>query len=416
MKDSDAKTAYDAEKVRSEFPMLVAGDHDAKPLAFLDSTATTQKPACVIDAMDDFYREHYSSVKRGVYRLSARTTEAFEATRKNVAKFINAKTEDEIVFTRGTTESINLVAWSYGRKFFKAGDEILISGLEHHANIVSWQLVAEMKNAKIKVIPVLDSGDLDLAALPGLLNARTKMVAIAHVSNSVGTVNPIAEIIKTVRAAAPQAKVLIDAAQSSSHIKIDVQKLDCDFLAFSGHKMYGPTGVGVLYGKYEVLDSMPPWHGGGEMIKNVTFEKTTYADVPARFEAGTPMIAEVIGLGKAIEWINAVGIENIRKHEEEITNYALEQLAQIPQVKIFGNPKERGALISVTLDGIAVSDAAMILDEENVAVRSGHHCAQPVMDRFGVDATLRLSFGAYTLKRDIDRFVAGIKRVLRLFG
>ena len=406
----------DAEAVRGEFPMLVAGDKEAKPLAFLDSTATTQKPACVIDAMDDFYRKHYSSVKRGVYRLSARTTEAFEATRKNVAKFINAKTEDEIVFTRGTTESINLVAWSYGRKFFEAGDEILISGLEHHANIVSWQLVAEMKGAKIKVIPVLDNGDLDLAALPGLLNARTKMVAVAHVSNSVGTVNPIAEIIATVRGLAPQSKILIDAAQSSSHIKIDVQKLDCDFLAFSGHKMYGPTGVGVLYGKYEVLDSMPPWHGGGEMIKNVTFEKTTYADVPARFEAGTPMIAEVIGLGKAIEWINAVGIENIRKHEEEITNYALEQLAQIPQVKIFGNPKERGALISVTLDGIAVSDAAMILDEENVAVRSGHHCAQPVMDRFGVDATLRLSFGAYTLKRDIDRFIAGIKRVLRLFG
>ena len=372
----------DAEAVRGEFPMLVAGDKEAKPLAFLDSTATTQKPACVIDAMDDFYREHYSSVKRGVYRLSARTTEAFEKTRKNIAKFINAKSEDEIVFTRGTTESINLVAWSYGRKFFEAGDEILISGLEHHANIVSWQLVAEMKGAKIKVIPVLDSGDLE----------------------------------KQVRAAAPQAKILIDAAQSSSHIKIDVQKLDCDFLAFSGHKMYGPTGVGVLYGKYEVLDSMPPWHGGGEMIKNVTFEKTTYADVPARFEAGTPMIAEVIGLGKAIEWINAVGIENIRKHEEEITNYALEQLAQIPQVKIFGNPKERGALISITLDGIAVSDAAMILDEENVAVRSGHHCAQPVMDRFGVDATLRLSFGAYTLKRDIDRFIAGIKRVIRLFA
>ena len=405
-----------AEVLRNEFPMLVAGDKEAKPLAFLDSTATTQKPASVIDAMDDFYREHYSSVKRGVYRLSARTTEAFEKTRKDVAKFINAKSEDEIVFTRGTTESINLVAWSYGRKFFEAGDEILISGLEHHANIVSWQLVAEMKGAKIKVIPVLDSGDLDLAALPGLLTPRTKMVAVAHVSNSVGTVNPIAEIIATVRSLAPQAKILIDAAQSSSHIKIDVQKLDCDFLAFSGHKMYGPTGIGVLYGKYDVLDSMPPWHGGGEMIKNVTFEKTTYADVPARFEAGTPAIAEVIGLGKAIEWLNNVGLDNIREHEEQITQYALKQLAEIPQVKVLGNPKERGALISITLDGIAVGDAAMILDEENVAVRSGHHCAQPVMDRFGVDATLRLSFGVYTLERDIDRFVAGIKRVVRLFA
>ena len=405
-----------AEVLRNEFPMLVAGDKESKPLAFLDSTATTQKPASVIDAMDDFYREHYSSVKRGVYRLSARTTEAFEKTRKDVAKFINAKSEDEIVFTRGTTESINLVAWSYGRKFFEAGDEIVISGLEHHANIVSWQLVAEMKGAKIKVIPVLDSGDLDLAALPGLLTPRTKMVAVAHVSNSVGTVNPIAEIIATVRKLAPQAKILIDAAQSSSHIKIDVQKLDCDFLAFSGHKMYGPTGIGVLYGKYDVLDSMPPWHGGGEMIKNVTFEKTTYADVPARFEAGTPAIAEVIGLGKAIEWLNNVGLDNIREHEAHITQYALKQLAEIPQVKVLGNPKERGALISITLDGIAVGDAAMILDEENVAVRSGHHCAQPVMDRFGVDATLRLSFGVYTLERDIDRFIAGIKRVIRLFA
>ena len=407
---------FNAELTRNEFPMLVAGDKEQKPLAFLDSTATTQKPACVIDVMDDFYREHYSSVKRGVYRLSARTTEAFERTRKDIAKFINAKSEDEIVFTRGTTESINLVAWSYGRKFFETGDEILISGLEHHANIVSWQLVAEMKGAKIKVIPVLDSGDLDLSALPALLTHRTKMVAVAHVSNSVGTVNPIEEIIATVRKLAPQSKILIDAAQSSSHIKIDVQKLDCDFLAFSGHKMYGPTGIGVLYGKYDVLDSMPPYHGGGEMIKNVTFEKTTYADVPARFEAGTPAIAEVIGLGKAVEWLNEKGLDNIREHEAHITQYALKQLAEIPQVKVLGNPKERGALISITLDGIAVGDAAMILDEENVAVRSGHHCAQPVMDRFGLDATLRLSFGAYTLERDIDRFIAGIKRVIRLFA
>ena len=406
----------DAENIRSEFPMLVNGDKEAKPLAFLDSTATTQKPACVIDVMDDFYREHYSSVKRGVYRLSARTTEAYEATRKNVAKFINAKSESEIVFTRGTTESINLVAWSYGRKFFNEGDEVLISGLEHHANIVSWQIVAEMKGAKIKVIPVLDSGDLDLEKLPELLTEKVKMVAVTHVSNAVGTVNPIEDIIKTVRRLAPQAKILIDGAQSSSHLKIDVQKLDCDFLAFSGHKIYGPTGIGVLYGKYDVLDSMPPWHGGGEMIKNVTFEKTTYADVPERFEAGTPAIAEVIGLGKAVEWLQEIGLDNIREHEEKIVAYALEQLATIPQIKVLGNPKNRGALISVTLDGIAVSDAAMILDEENVAVRSGHHCAQPVMDRFGVDATLRLSFGVYTLERDVDRFIAGIKRVVRLFA
>ena len=407
---------FDAEKIRLDFPMLEAGDREKKPLSFLDSTATTQKPHCVIDVMDRFYREHYSSVKRGVYRLSARTTEAYEATRKTVAKFINAKSENEIVFTRGTTESINLVAWSYGRKFFEKDDEILVSGLEHHANIVSWQIVAEMKGAKIKVIPVKDDGDLDLSELPRLLSEKVKMVAVTHVSNAVGTVNPIEDIIKTVRRLTPHAKILIDGAQSASHLKIDVQKLDCDFFAFSGHKIYGPTGVGVLYGKYDVLDSMPPWHGGGEMIKNVTFEKTTYADVPERFEAGTPAIAEVLGLGKAIEWLLEKGLDNIRAHEEEIVKYALQQLDSIPQVKVLGNPKERGALISVTLDGIAVSDAAMILDEENVAVRSGHHCAQPVMDRFGVDATLRLSFGAYTLKRDVDRFVQGIRRVLRLFG
>ena len=407
---------FDAEMIRSEFPMLVEGDKGQKPLAFLDSTATTQKPACVIDAMDEFYRNHYSSVKRGVYRLSARTTEAYEATRKRIARFIGAKSEDEIVFTRGTTESINLVAWSYGRKFFEAGDEILVSGLEHHANIVSWQIVAEMKGAKIKVIPVKDDGDLDLESLPTLLTNKVKMVAVAHVSNSVGTANPIEAIIATVRKLAPQAKILIDAAQSASHLKIDVQKLDCDFLAFSGHKIYGPTGIGVLYGKYDILDSMPPWHGGGEMIKKVTFEKTTYADVPARFEAGTPAIAEVIGLGKAIEWLEEKGLENIRAHEEKITEYTIRRLSEIPQIKILGNPKVRGALISITLEGIAVSDAAMILDEENVAVRSGHHCAEPVMDRFGLDATLRLSFGAYTLERDIDRFMDGIRRVFRLFA
>lgn len=411
-----SSNTFNAEIIRSEFPMLVEGDKQEKPLAFLDSTATTQKPACVIDIMNDFYRSHYSSVKRGVYRISARTTEAFENARKTVANFINAKSEDEIVFTRGTTESINLVAWSYGRKFFNAYDEILISALEHHANIVSWQLIAETTGAKIKVIPAKDNGDLDLDALPKLLSKKTKMVAVTHVSNAIGTVNPIKQITSTVRLLAPQAKVLIDAAQSASHIKIDVQDLDADFLAFSGHKIYGPTGVGVLYGKYDVLDSMPPFNGGGEMIKHVTFEKTTYANVPARFEAGTPAIAEVIGLGRAIEWVNSKGLENIFAHEEAITNYALECLSKMPKVKILGSPSKRGALISITLDNIAASDAAMILDEDNIAVRSGHHCAEPVMERFGVDATLRLSFGAYTLKRDIDRLVVSLERVIKLFS
>lgn len=409
--------SYPVEDIRSQFPVLAAGDKEAKPLAFLDSTATTQKPNFVIDAMEVFYREHYSSVKRGVYKMSERTTQAFERTRKMAASYVGAKAESEIVFTQGTTASINLVAWSYGLKNFKPGDEVLISALEHHANIVPWQLVGKERGTKLKVIPANDSAELDLDKLPGLLSSgKVKVAAFTHVSNATGTVNPVKEMISEIRRLSPETKILIDAAQSASHLPLDVQDLDCDFLAFSGHKMYGPTGIGVLYGKADLLNDMPPMLGGGEMIDKVTFEETTFAPPPDRFEAGTPPIAEVIGLGAAFEWINQVGLENIRQHEEEITKYALNRLAEVPGLRVLGNPKNRGALISTTLKGIHPHDAAMILDEENVAVRSGHHCAQPVMDRFCVPATLRLSFAAYTTKAEIDRAVQALKRVVKLFS
>lgn len=408
---------YNVDEIRQQFPVLALHDKDPKPFAFLDSTATTQKPEFVINAMDDFYRKHYSSIKRGVYSMTAQTTDAYESARKKVAKFINAQSENEIVFTRGTTASINLCAWSYGRKFLKDGDEIVISALEHHANIVSWQLIAEERRAKLKVIPVADDGDLILEKIPELvIPGKTKIVAFAHISNTIGTENPVKEMIRTIRKIDPAIKILIDAAQSAPHVKIDVQDLDCDFLAFSGHKMYGPTGIGVLYGKYDILKEMPPVEGGGEMIDQVTFEKTTFALPPDRFEAGTPPIAEVIGLGAAIDWINNVGIDAIYAHEQEILQYAEEKLSGISGLHILGNPKRRGSLLSFTLDCAHPHDVATLLDEDGIAVRSGHHCAQPVMTRFGIPATIRASFGAYTEKWEIDRLVEGLLRVNRIFG
>ena len=408
---------YNVDEIRQQFPVLALHDKDPKPFAFLDSTATTQKPEFVINAMDDFYRKHYSSIKRGVYSMTAQTTDAYESARKKVAKFINAQSENEIVFTRGTTASINLCAWSYGRKFLKDGDEIVISALEHHANIVSWQLIAEERRAKLKVIPIADDGDLILEKIPELvIPGKTKIVAFAHISNTIGTENPVKEMIRTIRKIDPAIKILIDAAQSALHIKIDVQDLDCDFLAFSGHKMYGPTGIGVLYGKYDILKEMPPVEGGGEMIDQVTFEKTTFALPPDRFEAGTPPIAEVIGLGAAIDWINNVGIDAIYAHEQEILQYAEEKLSGISGLHILGNPKRRGSLLSFTLDAAHPHDVATLLDEDGIAVRSGHHCAQPVMKRFNVPATIRASFGAYTEKWEIDRLVEGLLRVNRIFG
>jgi cysteine desulfurase/selenocysteine lyase len=366
--------------------------------------------------MNDFYKNHYSSVKRGAYSLSAKTTKKFEDTRAKIAKFIDAPTENSIIFTKGTTESINLAAWSYGLANLQPGDEILISVLEHHANIVPWQLVAQQTGAKIKPIPYDANGDLDISALLDIHDTPIKIIALTHTSNSIGTINPLNEIIPIIRKHAPQAKILIDAAQGTAHSKISVQSLDCDFLAFSGHKIYGPTGVGILYGKPEILNAMPPGQGGGEMIDNVTIEKTTFAAPPARFEAGTPPIAEVLGLSAAIDWLNDFGMENIISHEKQITDYALAELQKIDGLKIIGNPKQRGSIISFILNSIHPHDIALILDEEGIAVRAGHHCAQPAMEHFGLSATLRASFAAYTEPWEIDRLCQALRRAASIFG
>jgi len=411
--------------IRSQFPVL-SQTINGHPLAFLDSAATTQKPLCVIEAMNDFYRTHYSSVKRGAYALSAKTTQKFEETRLKVAKFIDAPSENNIIFTKGATEGINLAAWSYVLSRFEPGDEILLSVLEHHANIVPWQLAGKEKGAKIKVIPCDNNGDLQISELQNLLGKKTKIVALTHTANSIGTVNPLQEIIPAVRKLAPQARILIDAAQGAPHSKISVKNLDCDFLAFSGHKMYGPTGVGILYGKSEVLESLPPWQGGGEMIDKVSFEGTTFAAPPTRFEAGTPPIAEVLGLSAAIDWINETGMDNILAHEQHITAYALDELKKIEGLQIIGNPKNRGSIISFILNSqlstpnsqlppVHPHDAALILDEEGIAVRAGHHCAQPTMQHFGIPATLRASFAAYTAPFEIERLCQALRRVVKIF-
>jgi cysteine desulfurase/selenocysteine lyase len=399
---------------RSQFPVL-SQNINGHPLAFLDSAATTQKPLCVIEAMNDFYKNHYSSVKRGAYSLSAKTTQKFEETRSKIAKFIDAPSENSIIFTKGTTESINLVAWSYGLANFEPGDEILLSVLEHHANIVPWQIAGKERNVKIRVIPCDGNGDLQISKLNDLLGKKTKMVALTHTANSIGAVNPLQKIIPKVRELAPQAKILIDAAQGVPHSKISVQNLDCDFLAFSGHKIYGPTGIGVLYGKPAVLAGMPPWQGGGEMIDRVAFEKTTFAAPPARFEAGTPPIAEVLGLSAAIDFVGEAGMDGIIAHEEQITEYALTELKKIDGLQIVGSPKNRGSIVSFVLEGIHPHDAALILDEEGIAVRAGHHCAQPAVEHFGVSATLRASFAAYTEEWEINRLCQALKRTANIF-
>jgi cysteine desulfurase/selenocysteine lyase len=407
------------DNIRSQFPVL-SQMINGHPLAFLDSSATTQKPLCVVDAMSDFYKTHYSSVKRGAYALSAQTTQKFEEARSKIAKFLDAPSENSIIFTKGTTESINLVAWSYGLANFEPEDEILLSVLEHHANIVPWQIAGKERGVKIKAIPCDSNGDLQISELQNLLSKKTKMVALTHTANSIGTINPLQEIIPVIRKFAPQAKILIDAAQGAPHSKISVKDLDCDFLAFSGHKIYGPTGVGVLYGKSEVLGRMPPWQGGGEMIDKVSFEGTTFAVPPARFEAGTPPIAEVLGLSAAIDFVNEIGIDSILSHEKQITDYALEELKKIDGLQIIGSPKKRGSIVSFVLGQASAiihpHDVALILDEEGIAVRAGHHCAQPTMEHFGVIATLRASFAVYTESWEIDRLCQALKRAVSIFS
>ncbi len=401
------------EQVINDFPILKQ-EIRGKRLAYLDSGATAQKPRQVIDAISNFYLADNSNVHRGVHALSERSTALYEGVRKKTADFINAKSSKEIVFVKSTTEAINLVAQSYLKPLLNKGDEILISEMAHHANIVPWQLIAKEKGAELKVIPVLDCGELDIDKAHALMTDRTKLLAITHVSNVLGTINPVKELVDM--AHAKSIPVLIDGAQAVLHQKVDVQDLDCEFYAFSSHKMYGPTGVGVLFGKYEILDSMTPYQGGGDMIMQVSWDKTEFQAPPTRFEAGTPNIAGVIGLGAAIEYINDLGIDSIYQYEQELLTYATEKLKTIPGLRIIGEANHKAAVVSFVLDGIHPHDIATILDVEGIAVRAGHHCAMPLMERFKVPATVRASMACYNSKEDIDQLVAGIKKVIEIFS
>lgn len=398
--------------IKREFPVLNR-DFDGTPLHYLDSAATTQKPVAVIDAMDRFYRESYGTVRRGVYRLSEKATAAYENTRKQVAALINAASDREIIYTSGTTQSINLVAYSWGGKFLKAGDEIILSQIEHHANIVPWQLIAERVGAVIKVIPVDETGTLSLDEYKKLLSDKTRLVAVNHISNALGTINPVKEIARLAHQAG--SLVLIDGAQSIAHMPVDVRDLDADFYAFSGHKMFGPTGIGILYGKRAILESMPPYQGGGDMIMRVTFAKTTYQAPPHRFEAGTPPIAEVLGLGVAVEWLRKTGLDKIAAQEHALLAYGTAVLKEVPGLKLIGTAKEKGGILSFTLEGVHPHDIGTLLDEDGIAIRAGHHCAQPTMDRFGVPATARASLGPYNDYSDLDALAKGLRRIGEMF-
>lgn len=398
------------EEIRKEFPILESRIYD-KPLVYLDNAATTQKPKCVIDTISNVYTTMNSNVHRGVHHLSQVATTAMENSRETVRKFIGAKHSHEIIFTRGTTESINLVASSYGNTLLKEGDEIIISAMEHHSNIVPWQLLHARTGVKFRVIPLTGNCRLDIEAYKGMFNERTRLVSVTHVSNVLGSTNPIKEIIDI--AHSNDVPVLVDGAQSIPHKKIDVMELDADFFAFSGHKIYGPTGVGVLYGKELWLETMQPYNGGGEMIKSVRFDKTSFNDLPYKFEAGTPDYVGIIALGKAIEWVNSLGIENIAAHEHELTRYAVEQLKTIPDMRIFGEPD--GAAVSFLAGDIHPADLGTILDRLGIAIRTGHHCAQPLIDHLGIPGTARASFAVYNTKEEIDVLIQGIKRAVKMF-
>ena len=397
----------DISKCRSDFPVL-ATQMNGKPLAFLDTGASAQKPQSVIDAMNAVQNSGYSNIQRGLYRISQDLTAQFEAVRAKIAKFIGANSEKEIVFTRNATESVNLVAQSWARTHLKEGDEIILSEMEHHANIVPWQLLSGQIGVVIKVIPVLDDGTLDIDAFESLLSTKTKLIAVMQISNALGTVNPINKIIGLSRDFNPEIKVLIDGSQSIVHEPINVTEMDADFFAFTGHKLYGPTGIGVLYGKYDVLESMSPYQGGGDMIERVTFEKTIYKEPPYRFEAGTPAITEVIGLGAAIDYIQNVGIDSIRIHEQELLAYGTKKLTSIDGLKLYGTASDKAAILSFTIDGLHISDVAMILDQCGVAVRTGHHCCMPLMQRYGIEGTIRASMGLYSNKNDLDQLYDGL--------
>jgi cysteine desulfurase/selenocysteine lyase len=407
------RCAFDIARVREDFPILKEKVH-GKPLVYLDNAATSQKPRSVIEAEQRFYLSECSNVHRGVHLLSERATQAYEAARVKVQRFLNAGDAREIIFVRGTTEAINLVASSYGRKYVQAGDEVVITAMEHHSNIVPWQILCEEKGAKLRVAPINDDGELIFEEFEKLLTSRTRLVAVVHISNALGTINPVQRIIEA--AHRRNIPVLLDGAQAAAHLKVDVRELDCDFYTLSGHKLYGPTGIGVLYGKARLLEAMPPYQGGGDMISSVSFEKTTYNVIPAKFEAGTPNIAGTIGLGAAIDYVNQIGFENLAPYEHELLEYATEALARIPGVRLIGTAKEKAAVLSFVMDGLHPHDVGTVLDQEGIAVRTGHHCAQPLMDRFGVPATTRASLAFYNSFEEVDALVKGIQKVKEILG
>jgi len=397
---------------RKDFPMLDKTMH-GKPLIYFDTAATAQKPRQVIDSISRFYENDYATVHRAIYELSVEATQGYQEARSKVQAFLNAKQVDEIVFTKGTTEAINLVASSFGKQFVKEGDEILITEMEHHSNIVPWYMLCQERKASLKVVPMNDKGELIYEEFLKLLTPRTKLLAVAHVSNALGTINPIEQMIKDAHKAG--AKVLIDACQSIPHMPVDVQKLDCDFLVFSGHKLYGPTGIGILYGKYDLLNELPPYQGGGDMIETVAFDKITYNVPPLRFEAGTPLIAEVHGLGAAIDYVNSIGLENIHAHETALKNRLVSALTQNKKVRLIGTANERGSIVSFVVDNIHPLDIGTMLDLKGIAIRTGHHCAQPTMRHFKLSATDRVSFGLYNTEEEVDRFVKALDEVITLF-
>jgi cysteine desulfurase/selenocysteine lyase len=407
------KRAFDVERIRADFPALHQ-DVKGKPLVYLDNAASAQKPRQVLDAMTRLYSHDYANIHRGVHELSERATRAYENARLKALRFLNAASEREIVFVRGTTEGINLVAQTYGRANVGEGDEVLITHMEHHSNIVPWQILCEEKKARLRVVPIDDRGDMDMDAFSNLLGPRTRIVSLAHVSNALGTINPVRTVVEL--AHEKGVPVLIDGAQAAPHLPIDVAALGCDFYTLSGHKMFGPSGIGVLYGKEALLEKMPPYQGGGDMIASVTFEKTTYNRLPFRFEAGTPDIAGVVGLGAAIDYLTEIGLDAISAYEEELLDYGTERLHSVPGLRIIGEARHKASVLSFVLDGVHPHDIGTILDQEGIAVRTGHHCAQPVMDRFNVPATARASLALYNTREEIDRLVAGLHTVRQVFG
>ncbi|WP_306641098.1 aminotransferase class V-fold PLP-dependent enzyme [Sanyastnella coralliicola] len=407
------ETTYNVDRVRAQFPILNQEVH-GRPLVYFDNAASSQKPTAVIEALREYYNHYHSNIHRGVHHLAQLATSAYEETRTKVKAHLNASAREEIIFTYGTTDGINLIAQSWGRKNITAGDLILISALEHHSNMVPWQMIAEEKGAQIKVIPMNDAGELDQEAYAELLKEEPKLVAFNHVSNALGTVNPAKEMTAAAKQAG--ATVVIDGAQAIPHLQVDVQDLDCDFYAFSGHKAYGPTGIGILYGKREVLEAMPPWRGGGEMISSVSYERSTYNDLPYKFEAGTPNIADGIALGVALDWMNGIGVSAIAQHEHELTTYATEQMQAIDGMRFIGTAKEKAGVISFLVGDIHPYDLGTLLDQMGVAVRTGHHCTEPLMNRLGIPGTIRVSFGAYNTKHEIDRYIVALEQGVRMLS